>query len=362
MRPLKAQASPLLARAPRVVLAAALFLIIGAGAFRASAYLFVIGRSEDGAFLLDDGRETKPRWQPQVWGPGMTATVAVPDHPLWLEVEGIGSMADARALVDRALAAWSATETADVRWAVRHPADEGEAPFRVRIRQIGDLVPALAGIFSKKDPDGVWGIDSCGVSLDEDRTWTDVEYLYWTLVHELGHCLLLDHGDRYPNARRWYGENGRVPNPLWGLEGVMTWSRRRTISFDEKVGASLLRPAPGWLETTGAVYGSVIGEAGLGPVLRVNVLAARIAVDGSLAGPVPVPTNKYGHFVIEGLDPGPYVLMVYSMGPPDRWTKRNDDFRETVLLSPVEVRAGERTGPVVLTVRPGGERDWPGGE
>ena len=361
MRPLTAQATPLLARAARVVLATALFLTVGAGPFRASAYRLRGGKPSEGAFVHDDGRTTKPRWNPHIWGPGMTATVAVPDHPLWLEVEGIGSMEEARALVDRALAAWSAVGTADIRWRVRHPVEEDEAELAVKIQQRRAGLAGAASWATRSDPDGVWGIYSCDVTVNEASLPRALHPTYETLVHELGHCLGLGHPARYPNAHAWHDEKGRVPNPLWGLDGMMTWSRRRTVSFDDKIGASLLRPRSGWLETTGAVYGSVIGEAGLGPVLRVNVLAARIAVDGSLAGPVQTPTNKYGHFVIEGLDPGPYVLMVYTMGKEAQYHETTDDFRETVLLSPVEVRAGERTGPVVLTVRPGGERDWPGG-
>ena len=367
MRPLKSQATPLLARAARVVLATALFLTVGAGPFRASAYLFSMGKPNEGAFLHDDGRETKPRWQAEIWAPGMTATVAVPDHPVWLEIEDIASMEEARALVERALAAWRAVGTADIRWRVRHPVQEDEAELVVNIKELGPGFAGASNVSQKEDPDGVWRTYSCEVSMNE-RVFTGrtvprgLHPTYRSLVHEFGHCLGLAHGGRYPNALSWTNGNGHVPNPLWGFDGSMTVTPDAVPSFDEGVGASLLRPRSGWLETSGAVYGSVIGEAGLGPVLRVNVLAARIAADGSLTGPVTVPTNKYGHFVIEGLNPGPYVLMVYSMGNPDLSLKRNDDFRETVLLSPVEVRVAERTGPVVLTVRPGGERDWPGGE
>ena len=144
---------------------------------------------------------------------------------------------------------------------------------------------------------------------------------------------------------------------MWGLGTMMgsQWTYSEGPSYDgslgysERIGASLLRPAPGWLGTTGAVYGTVLSgdiEAGR---TRVFLMFARIGSDGRPGQPVTRISNWQGQFVVEGLDPGKYVVVVYGT-----WFNPWGgvaSVHPTVRLEAVEVRAGERTGPLVLTVR-----------
>ena len=81
-----------------------------------------------------------------------------------------------------------------------------------------------------------------------------------------------------------------------------------------------------------------------------KVLVARLEGNGRPRNAVIRITNEWGQFVIEGLDPGNYVVMAFS----HRWGRPRESWvaiRQTVRLEPVQIRAGERTGPVVLTAR-----------
>ena len=72
------------------------------------------------------------------------------------------------ALVERALAAWSAVGTADIRWGIRHPEEEEEAEPAVKFEKLGNTAPAAAAVLDiRRDPDGVSHIYSCGVDLNE---------------------------------------------------------------------------------------------------------------------------------------------------------------------------------------------------
>ena len=128
------------------------------------------------------------------------------------------------------------------------------------------------------------------------------------------------------------------------------------ISYTEGIGASLLRPAPGWLETTAAVYGTVLGGAYGEERAAAVVLAARLGPDGHPRDAVTRVANHWGQFLFEGLVPGTYVLTVYNR-IFDAGGVRVVPVRQSVRVDPVAVRAGERTGPLVLTARPRGERE-----
>ncbi len=79
------------------------------------------------------------------------------------------------------------------------------------------------------------------------------------LLHELGRCLGLQHAGLTPT---W---NARLA--LWGWQEksavfsgdpVMSYGWGYPLTYDDRIGASLLGPAPVWVRTTGSVAGEVI--------------------------------------------------------------------------------------------------------
>ena len=88
------------------------------------------------------------------------------------------------------------------------------------------------------------------------------------------------------------------------------WDIDNSLSEDEAVGASLLRPAGGWLRTVGSISGSVTLDGRPARFMSVEVLRN----DGGRARPsVQVFTDEEGEFLAEGLAPGEYLLWIHPM-------------------------------------------------
>ena len=126
------------------------------------------------------------------------------------------------------------------------------------------------------------------------------------------------------------------------------------LSLDYRIGASLLRPMPGWVESTGRILGTVLTENG-DPARYVSVLATRRNNEGIMTGGVKRFTDSYGQFAIDGLQPGTYFLYIY---PIEAHTNLHGELpnatveiRHTARLTPITVRAGDTTPPEVVTVR-----------
>ena len=120
-----------------------------------------------------------------------------------------------------------------------------------------------------------------------------------------------------------------------------------------------MRPAPGWLEATGAIYGTVLGADLGSETAGAGLLAARIGPDGRPRDAVTRVTNQWGQFTVEGFAPGEYVLLLYGVGRDRTLFEGVARIDKTIRLDPVRVRAGERTGPIVLAAQRPTEENLP---
>ena len=313
-------------------------------------------------FLFGEGEQHKKRWDPEVWGPGTTMTVVVPDDPRWVETfDYFESMADVRRLVSEAAAVWSGIGAADIRWEVGESPVAGDAGIAVVIKDAPEDGRAGWASYRSKRNAGIRQLEGCEVVLadrDDGGLGNTRNGMRWFFAHELGHCLLLQHHAEYPNLS-WLGSRYRALASMWGGSSIMGVpfdggsSEPVALQPTERIGAALLRPAPGWLESTGAIYGTVLGADFGSETAGVGLLAARIGPDGRPRDAVTRVTNQWGQFTVEGLAPGEYVLMLNGIGLDvygEDWVGAAR-IHKTIRLDPVRVRAGERVGPLVLTAR-----------
>ena len=320
------------------------------------------------------------RWDPAVWPPGATLPITLVDSELW-RAQFYEDIGEVRRVLQAALDLWASIPSADIRWEIAEIMSEAEyeAARETRPDEAWITVTptrsirSTAGInFGTREP-----IRDCDVILAVEPE----PGLLTTAVHEFGHCLGLGHAEVYVPRRGAFGSLIPDSPSYWLIDPVMSYGRRYwrpgdefRLTADDVIGASVARPAPGWLESTGSIRGRVTLPDGT-PVEIAYVLATRLLEPESASYSVATrtsrgpghlyPDRQAGDFEIRGLPPGDYQLLVRSVTRSTLlilYFSRTQfgknvfvDLRQTLRAGPVRVRAGEESGPVPLTVRRVGE-------
>ena len=320
-------------------------------------------------------------WKPELWPPGETMSVVLVDSELWLEraneSRGFSSLEQVREVLQRALDAWAAIPTADIRWEIGEIISQAvwDAMPREDLPLIAVRASGSGPYAAASTTGGREGMERCHVRF---RPRSAVS-LFRSALHEFGHCLGLGHAEPY------------IVDPLsldrdsypvhWQWDPVMSYGRRwddGRLTADDEIGASLARPAEGWLETTGTILARVTLPGGE-EVPFAYVLATRLLEPRSASysmGRFTAVRGVYDHEPefppegvadIRGLPPGDYWLLVRAPSGHENPRLISNprfravlDLRQAVRAGPVRVRAGEEVR-VTLPVRRVGRLPLGGG-
>ena len=329
-----------------------LALGIASDARRSEAYRLYDSGSAD--FIATSAEAI--RWAPEIWAPGAELEWRLERAPEWNEDPA--SAEQALAGVREALTHWSAIPGADIRWTVAglgaESAGEWTRDSANRVFLATDGANEGAGVWFRRSASGErWEISECDVGV---TIWGSDELAVGTLTEDLAACLGLGPSADAPTPRRLRTERPTSDDPqartgsFWNAPSVESplWSPDR----DRQVGAALLRPQESWRETVGGISGSL--RAGREPVPYAHVWAFRIG--GTLADPVGAFSNRSGDFLIEGLEPGRYLLWAHPVAPSAHrlvGVGGRTEVKDAVRLSPVTVTAGETAGGFVISLRTG---------
>ena len=331
------------------VLGLLLFLRIAFGADSVSGY----------RYLYDEiWSEPEPMpWLEESWGPGETLSFVLIERPEWSEA--FPSLAAAQAFIeDEAMDVWSGVSSADIEWDIGSTAAARTSGTN-DIFIAEDLGRGGAFISTRSGSDGR-GIRACDIYLPPYLLTRSSERMRFFFIHELGHCLGLHHAGVF--WTRQIDQYDLDLPPAWSFDPVMSYGFQigPVLTADDRIGASLLRPASAWKAGTGSIRGNVLvkDEGGAG---FVHVIATKLDSAGEMVESIGSFTNAHGEFLIEGLAPGSYSLLARAItkptAHPGRRTYGERNIRDALQTAPMTVRAGQVSGPVSITVRRG-EYRW----
>lgn len=350
--------------------------VLAAGS--AEAYRFFDSRGEDAPLrswrLV--GADEALRWSAAAWGPGTALDWEVAPDP---DFEGLfGGASGVLPHLERALASWSDLPSTDITWTASLP-DEANDEFPEADGRNTFFLDAESGaggyaaLWSRRNEEEVWELVECDFTLgswaartpesdrDEARR---IAAATATIVHELGHCIGLAHA----GSLSMLGRRGQRLLSLRNQPVELIHPRDPAMSYgyaqrnpagvppDDAVGASLLRPAAGWWQRTGTIYGRL--HTGGDPAPWVQVWAVPTGSDRPLEDRIGGFSDERGRFRLEGLPAGDYLLWAHPLviqaahfvlganGAPF-------DLDDTVLGRPVRVRPGQYTTGVEIPMRIG---------
>ena len=358
----------------RLGLAVVLLVAFGLGSERDEAEAYRL--YDNGALDYIVGSDRALRWSPEAWGPGSTLVWEIENGPDWALLSGlVDSAQDLEPFVEEALALWAAVPTADISWRLRGIEERSEESRFGDSRNSVFFDPesgirGAAAWWIRNHSRDAWETAECDVSIPPLHDWEWVEldadwaedWMGSFLAQELGHCLGLGSTAEFAASRRLRASSSggdfswRRTAP-WSPTPAMKWRQPASLAPDDRVGASLLRPRAGWIETTGRLSGVL--ESDGEPVAYAHVWALRRSADG-MRDPVGAFANAQGEFLIEGLPPGDYALWAH----PIRWYRdqrpliengANTDLKDAVLVHPQRVAAGQVTDGIVIPMRRGRE-------